>query len=326
MADFLKHISVIGALVVVSILYERFKAGDPWGEHSRHYEMVKHHLLTDRHNSRRHLPIIWIHLNTELNARNWESFYSRTSNNVNQPYMFLTIKSIINRCNKDLNICLINDDSFKKLMPSCNIELNEIPSPSKELYRKALLARLMHTYGGILVPPSYLCFHNIKDMYDEGTSDAGMFAAEVFQDDELVSQPSKQPLLASSEFMGCRVNDGVMKLYADFLEKLAKTNYTAEPQFNRTIGKWLLDYSKKQKIKLIRGELIGTRKSCGTIITIEDLLGDTYVDIDDRCIGIYIPEKEILSRTAYQWFARLSTKQVVESNTYIGKQILLAQS
>ena len=91
MTDFLKHISVIGALVVVSILYERFKAGDPWGEHSRHYEMVKHHLLTDRHNSRRHLPIIWIHLNTELNARNWESFYSRTSNSVNQPYMLSLI-------------------------------------------------------------------------------------------------------------------------------------------------------------------------------------------------------------------------------------------
>ena len=53
-------------------------------------------------------------------------------------------------------------------------------------------------------------------------------------------------------------------------------------------------------------------------------MGDSYIELDDYCVGIYIPHKEILRRTAYQWFTRLSEKQVLESNTFIGKQCLIS--
>ena len=56
-------------------------------------------------------PNIWIHIDYEKNSRNWKSFYSRNSRHLNQPYLHLTIKSIIRYCQDDFNICLINDDT-----------------------------------------------------------------------------------------------------------------------------------------------------------------------------------------------------------------------
>jgi hypothetical protein len=39
-----------------------------------------------------------------------------------------------------------------------------------------------------------------------------------------------------------------------------------------------------------------------------------------------IPSDEILKRINYQWFARLSAKQVVESDTIIGNYLLVANA
>jgi hypothetical protein len=41
--------------------------------------------------------------------------------------------------------------------------------------------------------------------------------------------------------------------------------------------------------------------------------------------GLYIPADEILKRTAFQWFARLSAKQALASDTIIGKYLLIAR-
>jgi hypothetical protein len=45
-----------------------------------------------------------------------------------------------------------------------------------------------------------------------------------------------------------------------------------------------------------------------------------------RCVRgnlLYIPADEILKRNNYQWFARLSAKQALASDTTIGKYLLI---
>ena len=54
------------------------------------------------------------------------------------------------------------------------------------------------------------------------------------------------------------------------------------------------------------------------------LLGNTYIDLSDHAVGLYIPDEDILRRTAYKWFARLSVGQAISSNTTIGKYLTLA--
>jgi hypothetical protein len=63
-----------------------------------------------------------------------------------------------------------------------------------------------------------------------------------------------------------------------------------------------------------------------TMILVDNLLSNDYIDLYPKAYGIYIPSKEILNRRHYEWFARLSPKQVLESNTIIGKYILLANA
>ena len=41
-------------------------------------------------------------------------------------------------------------------------------------------------------------------------------------------------------------------------------------------------------------------------------------------MGILIPADEILSRTAYSWFARMSEKEALTSNTILGNYLLIS--
>jgi len=40
---------------------------------------------------------------------------------------------------------------------------------------------------------------------------------------------------------------------------------------------------------------------------------------------LYIPADEILKRNNYNWFARLSAKQALDSDTTIGKYLLIVR-
>ena len=76
---------------------------------------------------------------------------------------------------------------------------------------------------------------------------------------------------------------------------------------------------------LLSGKLIGTIDIKNKPIIIDDLLGEKFIDFDNNLFGIYIPGDEILARSKYAWFARLSTKQVLENNTILGKHFLTCQ-
>ena len=80
------------------------------------YSAIQKYLLTDSNLGDGKKPIIWIPINYEYNARNWLSFGSRSSFELNQPYLYLTVKSIISENEDSFHICMIDDDSFAKLL------------------------------------------------------------------------------------------------------------------------------------------------------------------------------------------------------------------
>ena len=49
-------------------------------------------------------PIIWIHNEHNINARNWLSFMSRNSKELNQPYLNTCVETIIKHNNNSFNI------------------------------------------------------------------------------------------------------------------------------------------------------------------------------------------------------------------------------
>ena len=90
------------------------------------YELIKEYLLNESPLYGNNRPKLWIHTKYELNARRWKDFSSRNSKDLNQDYLHLTIKTIINHNGEDFNICLIDDDSFSKLLPSWDIDLSNV--------------------------------------------------------------------------------------------------------------------------------------------------------------------------------------------------------
>ena len=68
---------------------------------TQYYEVLKKKVL----NKKDDLPIMWVYIPQRYNARSWCSFGSRGTFDLNQPYLNLTIKSIIKMCDKSFKVC-----------------------------------------------------------------------------------------------------------------------------------------------------------------------------------------------------------------------------
>ena len=100
----LDYIYMLIFIMVIAFFYRRFL--DKYdNEELQNYEKIKKYLLNDSSIAKSKKPILWIHIPYELNSRSWESFYSRTSTNLNLPFINLCIQSIIDKCGKSFKIC-----------------------------------------------------------------------------------------------------------------------------------------------------------------------------------------------------------------------------
>jgi hypothetical protein len=52
-------------------------------------------------------------------------------------------------------------------------------------------------------------------------------------------------------------------------------------------------------------------------------MSNHYLDIYPNASGILIPSTEILKRRQFEWFSRMSVKQVLQSDTIIGNYMLV---
>lgn len=289
------------------------------------YELIKRYLLNDSPLYGFNKPKIWIHTKYDLNSRRWQSFQSRSSNDLNQPYIHLTIKSIINYCSDDFHICLIDDDTFRKLIPGWDVDLNTTAEPFKSQYRELGIAQIIYYYGGLTVPNSFLCKRNLKTLYEEGISGNKPFVCEaVNRTLNLQNQKDGSNLLfiPHTYFMGAKKNDLTILEYVEHLKnRLSIGHYTREYEFVGETSIGCIGSIDLDKMNLIGGEYIGIKTNKKKPVLIEDLLEDNTLDLNPNMYGIYIPEDEILSRPKYQWFAVLNTEELLNSNTFIARQI-----
>ena len=77
---------------------------------------------------------------------------------------------------------------------------------------------------------------------------------------------------------------------------------------------------------MIEGVEIGTKTIDEKPIVLDDLMSNEYLNLYQGTYGVLIPSDEILNRRKFEWFARMSQKQVMDSDTIIGNYILLANS
>ena len=81
----------------------------------------------------------------------------------------------------------------------------------------------------------------------------------------------------------------------------------------------------KGKCAIICGKALGTKNKKDKVLLIDNWLEESPVDLCMCSLHcIVIPDEEILSRTKYQWFARLSKEQVLTANTQLSKYMLIS--
>ncbi len=306
-------------IVVGSVLYSRKKDKRLLEMHDYDDEQsnfMRKVLIDETQLSKISKPILWVHLPFEKNARNWESFFSRTNNEINQPYIYLTIKSIIEQNATDFHICLIDDNTFGKLIPEWNIDMTRIGEAEKDKPRILGMLKLLFYFGGMFIPCSTLCFKSFKGLYKETTDK--MFSIETLSKGNLSNKIS---LLPNHLFFGCKKND----IYLDELiyywtQSMNSTNFS-ENSFTSAFESLCYDMAVETKLNVIEGTNIGTKTTDKKIIMLEDLFSENPdININKDMYCLHIPSDEILKRHAFAWFANESTESIITGRNFISQK------
>lgn len=306
----------LGGLFVVLIFtvlghraYNKIKQ-DKYEEGKSDSEIIKQILINETQISKTHKPILWIHLPFEKNSRNWESFYSRNNNELNQPYLYLTAKSIIDNNYNDFHICLIDDNSFDKLLPDWFINMNFMGENEKKKYRTLGMLKLIYNYGGMCVPVSTLCFDSFKSMYKNN-----VFTVETVSNSILSENILLTPNIS---FFGSPKMDNVVK---DLIYKyeLCVKDSRDDIFFSGKFEKLCLEKVNSGELELISGKYVGTKTDDDKIITIDHLMNvSNDCELSYLSLCLHIPSEDILKRTKYNWFAVESTDNIVTGNYMLG--------
>ena len=297
----------LSLLICIAIYKAHIKSSTVTQEEAN-YLVLEKYLLEDSSLAKSKKPIIWIHIDFQENARNWVDFSSRKTKNLNLPYLYLTIKSIIDQCGENFNIFIIDDNTFSKIIPGWTINMKTLSSPILQNIRRLAKAKILSLYGGFFVPPSFVCFNDLIDLYNTGIQEKGIFVCDV---------PD-----IKTEFMGCKKNNDILKKYIHFLEECNSSSFTEENLFLQKENK----YIQENKIPKICGKFIGTKNVNNETVLLDNLMSSIPLKLDSNSIGLYIPKNELLSRIKYRWFNRLSLEQVLNTNTQITSHLLFSQN
>ena len=119
---------------------------------------------------------------------------------MNQDYLYLTIKSKINKCSDYFHIIIIDDNSFHKLLENNSMDLNKFSDPIKSNLRTLNIMKLLYTYGGLYIENSFILFKSLDKIYENVLTNNKMVTAE-FKNTS--SNSHIMHFMPSTKFIGC---------------------------------------------------------------------------------------------------------------------------
>ena len=315
-------IATIGIVFAVNIFGKQIK--DNIYPENGENEMIRKYLLNDSPLYGYNRPKLWIHTTYEYNARKWKSFGSRSSTDLNQPYIHATVKSIINHCGDDFNVCLIDDDSFSQLIPGWTKNVSELSEPARHNYRELAMTEILYIYGGFIVPNTFVCMRNLVTLYQESIENNKPFVCELHNRSETMnSHKATRDFSPSCRFMGAPKRCPMIREMVDYLKKRSDNpHFSAEPDFFGYTSRWLDNEIIRNHIIKIDGIYVGSKTTSKKPVLIEDLVGDELIEFcPSRTYGVYIPGDDFLKRTSYNWFAVMSMNEILRTNMAVAKYL-----
>ncbi len=308
-------------ITAVGLLYDKYKEKyDPEPEKVQ-FQLIQKYLLNEPGFDGSDKPLMWVFSDHKFNARHWKSFNSRKSRDLNQPYIHMCIELIVKHCGNSFNICLINSESFDKLLNDWTINVNELSEPIRSRVIQLGLFRILHKYGGVCMPNTMIMFEDFKHHHDNYLGATGCYFGEFVC--RSVTSELKQTF-PNNRLFGCEKNNENMKELCNYLEKIISTDNSAETDFIGNLERYVHLLIDRGAINKLPGQLIGTKKFNGDIVLIDELLENSEIHFNSNIACLYIPGDEVLKRRKYGWFARLNKIQVLSSNTNVGKMFAMA--
>jgi hypothetical protein len=314
-----KYLLFFLVVMIIGYFVSKFREYEQVHETNKEMKLIQSLLLNQSPLFEKNKPILWIHTKYERNARKWTHFYSRTTTDLNIPYIHLTVRTMIHHCGNDFNICLIDDTTFSKLIPSWHIDMNTIPEPMKTRARTYGFAQLLYHYGGMIVPNSFVCLHSLLPLFEEFTNNHQPFVVEMTNHTTLQYHHRQLQCIPTTLFMGVKHknNETIQSLMEIIKEQLQHTHFQMEDEFSGYISQWCFTSIANNLLNLVNGKYIGTKYANDHMIPIEDLFSSHPFIIDTDAYGIWIPEDIVLLRTKYKWFVYLSQEEILQSSSSI---------
>ena len=183
------------------------------------------------------------------------------------------------------------------------------------------MAKLLYIYGGLQCPLSFVCIKDLQGLYSKGTRGEKMFVCETIDRN---SSSVDYDFFPNLRFCGAPKECDTVRELCEHIQNTISHDYTAESKFTGEFNKWSAQKIQSGQMNMIEGVEIGTKTVAEKQIILDDLMSNSYLDLYQGTYGILIPSEEILNRRKYEWFARLSQQQVLDSDTIIGNYILLS--
>jgi hypothetical protein len=255
------------------------------------------------------VPILWIYVPHELNSRGMTFAGDYTNTDLNQPYLILTIKSILQHCEPSFTICIIDDNSFDKLIPNWNIPTSGLQEPTKSNVKMMAFASILNHYGGMFVPLSFVCCKNLQPLSRRFVDNEKWFV-------------SRSALKNNMFFGGSFKKNNELTDMISFIQQNMSQDFTNETKFQNKY----LNYICKDTHKCgdIEDIYIGMRDKFNKEVDLDKLMSNQYISFCDKMYGILIPQKQLVSRLKYQWFVVAKEKEILECNAIVAKHLLMA--
>jgi hypothetical protein len=245
------------------------------------------------------LPLLWVHIPYESNSREWLNFGSRRTTELNQPYLMVTLQSILHHCSRSFRVVCIDDGSFARILPNWTLELSAAGEPVRSRLRQLAMAKVLSQYGGFQVPISFLCHRDMVSVYEEGIRDHSWFAMETPDRSQGASVRTFAPNLS---FMGAERDHPLVRDWVHHLEESMTSDWTAQPTWEGTEAVW----AEQHGLRLLSGQAIGTRTARNDPVALEDWFDTAPVSLAPSCVGVWIPHEELRRRTQWSWFLRMT--------------------
>lgn len=244
-------------------------------------------------------PKIWIHIPFHKNSRHWESFGSRSNENLNLPFVYMCLKSIIDSCGHNFDVIIYDDSNIVDILQE-ESEFDEIEKLSGvllEKFRDISKAKILHKYGGIHLPCTLILTKCISSVINKNE-----FTASRVVNDRI--NTSNLDYVITTDVLACKRNCEKMK---EYIQHLKEMDYSLT-KFNFESNTFLEEHAK-----IIPEEILGGKDNKNEIMTMERLFSEDDIDLTSNHVGLYVNLDELLIRSKYQWFLRMSMNQIYAS-------------